>query len=52
MKSKEERVKCEENYKNEWKNTRGNIGIKFRNTMCENRISEVMKKTDITRSVE
>ena len=48
MKSKEERVKCEEQHKNKIISARGNIGLKFRNRTHEKRLSKVVKHTHST----
>ena len=43
MKSKEELLKYEENYKNEKINIRGNVGIKHCKKTYEKRISKAIK---------
>ena len=52
MKSKEERVTCEEQHKNKRISARGNIGLKFRNRTHEKRLSKVIKHTHSTRHLE
>ena len=43
MKSKEERVKCEEQHKNKIISARGNIGLKFRNRTHEKIVTNTEK---------
>ena len=52
LKSKEERVKCEEQHKNERIAVRGNIGLQFRNRLHESRVTKVIKKMDSMKNLE
>ena len=51
-KSKEERVKCEDQCRSERVGVRGNIGLRFRNKFCERRASKAIKNIDIARNLE
>ena len=50
LKSKEERVNFDEKCKNERTSVRGNIKLQFKNILCENRVSEFIKKIDSMRN--
>ena len=52
QKAKEERVKCEEDYKNDNVRVRENTGLNHRDRCCERKASEVIKKIDIMRKLE
>ena len=51
-KSKEERAKREEQYKNKRIGARGNIGLRLRNRFYERRESEVIKTVDNAKNSE
>ena len=52
MKSKEERVKREEQHENERNSARGSIGLKFRNRAYEKRVTKAVKHADSTINIE
>ena len=52
LKSKEERVQCEDKCENERAGAKGNIGLQCRNRSCERRTSHVFKRIDSMRNLE